>query len=498
MTSTVTAQRRTLAVLSATQISSGIGVAVGLSLSSLVVARLSGSTAISGLAGTATVLGTALLALPTARTSGGSGRRAGLTLAYGCALIGTLIAVLAISLASWPLLLGGLVLFGGASAGNLASRYSATDLSPPGHAARHLSWVVWAGTIGSVAGPNLAEPAEHLGRELGLAPDTGPFVLALLTFAVALLIVGIALRPDPLLLARSAALTAPPSPTPPPDASPAVPPTASPAVSPAVQDSASPLATPAGTPAATPPLTAHATAAPVSGAPSLATPSPAVPSPATPSPDAPVPAVPASIAKREGTLRTAWRALRDTPVARRALVAIAVSHTAMVSVMSMTPVHLDHGGATYTIIGVVISLHIAGMYIFSPVVGWLADRIGRIQVMTLGMGLLLAAAVLAGGAGPHDVAQVTAGLALLGVGWSCGLISGSAMISEAVPLRHRPAVQGLSDLVMNVCGATGTVLAGVIVGNLSYGVLGAAVAVMVTITGVWLAATGMRPAARRA
>ncbi|MFD0891490.1 MFS transporter, partial [Streptosporangium algeriense] len=89
--------------------------------------------------------------------------------------------------------------------------------------------------------------------------------------------------------------------------------------------------------------------------------------------------------------------------------------------------------------------------------------------------------------GPHDVARVTAGLTLLGLGWSCGLISGSAMLSEAVRLEHRPAVQGVSDLLMNVCGAVGAVLAGVVVGTLSYGVLGTAVAVMVTVTGAWLA-----------
>lgn len=82
---------------------------------------------------------------------------------------------------------------------------------------------------------------------------------------------------------------------------------------------------------------------------------------------------------------------------------------------------------------------------------------------------------------------MTAGLVLLGLGWSCGLISGSAILSEAVPLKHRTPVQGLSDLLMNVCGATGTVAAGVIVGSLSYGVLGAAIGVMVTITGAWLA-----------
>nr|BFE81414.1 hypothetical protein GCM10020093_040150 [Planobispora longispora] len=171
----------------------------------------------------------------------------------------------------------------------------------------------------------------------------------------------------------------------------------------------------------------------------------------------------------------------------RALVAIAVGHTAMVSVMSMTPIHLDQHGASFSIIGLVISLHVAGMYVLSPVVGWLADRIGRVRVLVLGMALLLVSAVLAGTAGEHGVAQVTAGLTLLGLGWSCGLVAGSAMLTEAVPLERRPAVQGLSDLVMNTCGATGTVIAGVIVETLSYGTLGAAVAVMVTVTGAWLA-----------
>src|SRR5262245_14682931 len=136
------AQRRTLGVLALAQIISGVGVAVGVALSSLYVAKLSGSTAISGLAGMATVLGAALLALPTARTTGRSGRRAGLTLAYGAAVSGCLVAVVAVLLSSWPLLLVALVLIGGASAGNLSARYSATDLAPEGHAARHLSLVV--------------------------------------------------------------------------------------------------------------------------------------------------------------------------------------------------------------------------------------------------------------------------------------------------------------------------------------------------------------------
>ncbi|MGI5486953.1 MFS transporter [Microtetraspora malaysiensis] len=420
-------QRRVLGVLSAAQIVSGAGVAVGLALSSLVVSRLSGSTVIAGFAGTATVLGAALLALPTARAAGRGGRRAGLTLAYVCALLGSIVAVVAIGLESWQLLLAGLVLVGGGSAGNLAARYSATDLAPPGHAARHLSLVVWASTVGTVAGPNLVKPAQAVAEPLGLTGAAGPFALSALTFAVTALIIAIGLRPDPFILARR--IAAPPAPT--------------------------DLAEPAES------------------------------------------AKPAAARDAGGrTLRTAWEALRRSPQARRALAGIAVSHTAMVSVMSMTPVHLDHEGASISVIGIVISVHIAGMYVLSPLVGWLADRIGRRNVMLIGMGVLICAAVLAGSGG-HRVTQVGAGLLLLGIGWSCGLVSGSAMLTEAVEIEHRPAVQGMSDLLMNVCGATGTILAGAVVGFAGYGVLGAAVAVLIGLFAVWLvvAARRLTPAA---
>ncbi|MET8000412.1 MFS transporter [Nonomuraea glycinis] len=400
-------QRRTLGVLSGAQIVGGVGVAVGLALSSVVVDELSGSTVISGFAGTATVLGAALLALPIAKVAGRGGRRVGLALAYLAALLGCLISVTAIGLANWPLLLAGLVLVGGGSAGNLAARYSATDLSPPGHAARHLSLVVWAATIGSVAGPMLAEPADRIGLDAGLASKAGPFAFSALAFAGALVIILSGLRPDPLKLARELD----------------------------------------GTPPA------------------------------------------AKGGNR--TIRTGWLSLRAAPMARTALVMIAVSHTAMVSIMSMTPVQLHHDGSSLQVIGLVISLHISGMYVLSPVVGWLADKAGRVPVLLAGMGLLLASAVLAGTAG-HRLWQVSVALFLLGLGWSCGLVAGSALVSESVPLEGRTAVQGLSDLLMNVCGATGTIIAGAIVGGLSYGVLGLVVGVMVTAAGLWLAITWRR------
>ncbi|HVL50618.1 MAG TPA: MFS transporter, partial [Actinomycetota bacterium] len=169
------------------------------------------------------------------------------------------------------------------------------------------------------------------------------------------------------------------------------------------------------------------------------------------------------------------------PASRRGLLAIAVSHTAMVSIMSMTPVHLTQGHADLVVIGIVISLHVAGMYMLAPVIGWLADRAGKAPVLVIGMLLLLAAAVIAGTAG-HHVGLITTGLILLGIGWSCGLIAGSAMLSEALALELRPSVQGFSDLVMNTCGAAGALLAGAVMGITSFQVLAGLVAVMVVAT----------------
>ena len=60
-------------------------------------------------------------------------------------------------------------------------------------------------------------------------------------------------------------------------------------------------------------------------------------------------------------------------------------------------------------------------------------------------------------------------LGVVGVIGALPLIAGSAFLSESVSLEMRPASQGASDLVMNLAGAGGGALAGVIIGTLSYG-----------------------------
>ncbi|MER5180709.1 MFS transporter [Streptomyces sp. NPDC002896] len=168
------------------------------------------------------------------------------------------------------------------------------------------------------------------------------------------------------------------------------------------------------------------------------------------------------------SIRAGIAAVRASPRARLALATVAVSHTAMVAVMSMTPVDLGHHGASIDLIGLVISVHIAGMYGFSPVMGRLSDRFGRLSVIGLSVGLLACAALLAGTAGGSH-GQSAAGLFLLGLGWSAGLVSGSALLTDSVPGPARAAAQGLSDLTMNTAAGLGGAAAGLVVAQASYG-----------------------------
>jgi MFS family permease len=181
------------------------------------------------------------------------------------------------------------------------------------------------------------------------------------------------------------------------------------------------------------------------------------------------PAVPASSA-----LSTVAR----SPRAVLALATIIGSQAVMVSVMTMTPVQMKGHGATLTLVGLTISLHIAGMYGLSPVFGWLADRWGRVPVLLLGQGTLLLAALVAGTAGQSPW-RLGLGLVLLGLGWSAGLISGSTLLAESVPDEARPGVQGTSDLLMNLVGAFGAAASGVVMAVLGYGGVNAVAALIV-------------------
>jgi MFS family permease len=180
-------------------------------------------------------------------------------------------------------------------------------------------------------------------------------------------------------------------------------------------------------------------------------------------------------------LREAIVAVRSNGNATLGVAATAIGHVVMVGVMSMTPVHIrgaGHGAAdTIKIVGVVISIHIAGMYAFAPLMGWLSDRVGRQRVILGGVALLLTACAVAGTAG-HDTTQLAIGLFLLGLGWSATMVSGSALLAASTTPAMKPAVQGLSDLVMGLAGALAGALSGVVVAGFGFPALTLAAASM--------------------
>ena len=200
---------------------------------------------------------------------------------------------------------------------------------------------------------------------------------------------------------------------------------------------------------------------------------------------------------RERPHGSLWRAIRVIGRSRAALlgvVAVAIGHTVMVGVMVMTPLQMHQGGATLRVVGFVISVHILGMYAFSPLAGWLVDRVGPRVVIFVGAAVLVAAAVVAGRAPAGWSPALMSGLFLLGLGWSCTLVSGSTLLSSSVALTERPGVQGAADVIMGLSAAAGGALAGLVVGSWGFGRLCVIAGALAAVLGV---ATLSRVAAGR-
>lgn len=174
---------------------------------------------------------------------------------------------------------------------------------------------------------------------------------------------------------------------------------------------------------------------------------------------------------RRGSVADGLRLILVTPAALWGTVALTVGHVVMISVMVMTPLHMRHGAAEIEAIGLVISLHILGMYGLSPLSGQLTDRLGAARVVLLGVVLLLLASALAGLSAEGHSATLTLGLVVLGLGWSCTMVAGSGTVAGAVPVAERAAVQGAADLVMGLAAAAAGALAGVVMQLLGYAVL---------------------------
>ncbi|WP_432040341.1 MFS transporter [Streptomyces cucumeris] len=380
------AQPRTLRVLIASQILSGAGLAAGATVGALLAQDMLGSTSLAGLPSALFTVGSALAAIVVGRISQSRGRRRGLAVGYLAGAIGSAGVIAAVILDNPVLLFTALFVYGAGTATNLQARYAGADLATPDHRGRAVSTVLVATTLGGVAGPNLAAPTGHLAEVLGVPNLAGLFILSGIAYALAALVLTIWLRPDPLLLARSLAMS---------------------------KDTRA----------------ADATAVDAADT-------------------------------REGRRVVVFGAL-----------VMVLSQLVMAAIMTMTPVHMHEHGHSTAASGLVIAIHIGAMYLPSPLTGWLVDRYGHMKIAAASGVTFLAAGILAATAPGDSLVLLALALALLGLGWNFGLVSGTAIISDTVPLATRAKTQGVVDVAIAIAGATGGMASGVMVAATSYPVL---------------------------
>ena len=369
------------------QVLGSTGHSIGMAVGSIVAASISGTNTWSGLPVAIGTLGTALASWPLARLMNRSGRRPGLALGYGLAVIGALLAMAGVGVGSFGLLLGGMALFGISNTSNLLARYAAADVTTPTQRGRAMGLIVWGSTIGSLIGPNLMAPALVLGALVGVTSVASAFLIAVVGYALASLVMEAFLRPDPLAIAR------------------------------------------------------HRQAIADAGR-------------------------PAGHARRLGEI------LGDVRV-QVALASLMIGQFVMISTTSTSPLYLHEHGHHVGTIGLAVSFHLAGMYVTSPLSGWLCDKFGRLPMIGIGAVILIAAVMLAGLAPGTDRFLVILALFLNGVGWNLAFVAGSALLTDALTPVERPTVQGLADLCMGLMGALGSAAGGMILGVWGFAILNA-------------------------
>lgn len=194
-------RRRTVLSLMAGVALGSTGHIAAVTVATIVAKDLAGTTIWSGAPSAAVVLGAAIGATVLSRLMSSRGRRAGLVVGYGVAVIGALVATLAVNNVSLPLFMVGILLVGFGNSANLLSRYAAADLYPAARRASAIGLVVWGATFGAVLGPNLVGWAGELSEGIGLPALAGAYLLPIVFVGGAALVSFVTLRPDPYELA---------------------------------------------------------------------------------------------------------------------------------------------------------------------------------------------------------------------------------------------------------------------------------------------------------
>jgi MFS family permease len=398
-----------LATLFAAQVGGSTGHSIGMAVGGIMAADITGTNAWSGVPVAVGALGAALASWPLSRLMGRFGRRPGLAIGYGLAVVGAVLGMVGVLVASFALFLAGMTLFGVSNTSNLLARYAAADITPAARRGRAMGLIVWGSAVGSILGPNLMQPAVRVGGLFGLSPVGSAFLISVVGYGIAAILVELLLRPDPLAIARRLE-------------------------------------------------------APAAGA-------------------AAEPARPLGAIVRDLRVRIAFGSLM-------------AGQLVMIGTTSTSPVYLhDHGHHVGTI-GLAVAMHLGGMYIASPLSGWLSDRFGRGMMIAIGGLVLLLALAVAGLVPSRESGLVMVGLFLNGVGWNFAFVAASALLTDALSPAERTSIQGLADLVMGLLGAFGSAAGGFILGTLGFGALNLLGAVVI-VAGL---AVGIRhlPLAQRA
>lgn len=374
--------KRTLLIVSMSQIFGGAGLAAGITVGALLAQQMLETEAFAGLPAALFTLGSAGAAVLVGRLSQRFGRRVGLFTGFLVGGIGALGVVIAAIMNSIFLLFLSLFIYGAGTATNLQARYAGTDLANNKQRATAVSIAMVSTTFGAVAGPNLVEVMGDFALSIGVPALAGPFILAGVAFLLAGLVLFILLRPDPFIIAQAIEFYH-------------------------KED------------------------------------------------------------KKEDKTMIANDSSNNKGIILGATIMI-LTQLIMVAIMTMTPVHMEHHGHSMRAIGLVIGIHVGAMYLPSLFTGYLVDKVGRIPMaIAAAMTLLIAGLIGAFGSGESMISLVLA-LALLGLGWNLGLISGTTLIIDHTHSSNRAKTQGTVDVFIALAGASGGALSGMVVANASY------------------------------
>ncbi|OUS76982.1 MFS transporter [Paenibacillus sp. MY03] len=380
--------RRTMAIVIASQVFGGAGLAAGITVGALLAQDMLGTDSYAGVPAALFTLGSAAAALIVGRLSQRLGRRVGLAAGFLTGGLGAAGVVLAAVLNQVALLFVSLLVYGAGTATNLQARYAGTDIAPPTKRAKAISAAMMFTTFGAVAGPNLVNITGSVATSIGAPALSGPFMLATVAYLLAGLVLLIFLRPDPLIVAKAIAEAQQLKDS---------------------QDSTKPL---------------HA--------------------------------LEAGINKRGIIVGASVMVL---------------TQIVMIAIMTMTPVHMKHHEHGLGEVGLVIGIHVAAMYLPSLLTGYLVDKYGRMPMSYASGVTLLLAGLLAAFAPGDSMVLLILALALLGLGWNFGLISGTAAIVDATSPQIRAKTQGTVDVLIALAGASGGALSGMVVAQSNYSTL---------------------------